>query len=172
MADNDLIDKCWRAATDFDISVRLANCLRNADIKYIGELAERSPRDLLKLDNFGPTTLREVKKLLSKLEMHLEMQLGDWSKTPPTRDSSENVARSFTERKILSAIAQMPFGSSIHALIGQRGETVTLEQLATYLEELRAVLATCAKTQAAEREELGRLRADLSAVRRVFGVVS
>lgn len=169
----ELTEKCWRAIADeFDISVRLANCLRNADIKYIGELAQKAPRDLLKLDNFGPRTLREVEELLSKLGMHLKMQLGDWSKKPPTRNSAESPARSSTERMILTAIAQMPFGACIHTRVGQSGTPVTLEQLATYLDELREVLARYAKTQATEHAELERLRADFNAVRRVFGVTS
>lgn len=57
--------------SELDLSVRSANCLASEKIETIGELASHTETDLLKIRNFGKTSLREVKKKLSGLSLQL-----------------------------------------------------------------------------------------------------
>ena len=57
--------------SELDLSVRSANCLASEHIETLGELVSRSEADLLKVRNFGKTSLREVKKKLSELGLIL-----------------------------------------------------------------------------------------------------
>ena len=81
----DLRQKLSMSISELDLSVRSANCLASEKIETIGELVSRSEAELLKVRNFGKTSLREVKKKLSdmslQLGMDLEMIFG--KKTPP-----------------------------------------------------------------------------------------
>lgn len=81
----------WCCVSDLDISERVDNCLRNANIKYVGELVQKTEEALLKLNNFGSKSLEEVKKLLAGMELsgtqlQLGMQLDGWPGTPPFKD--------------------------------------------------------------------------------------
>ena len=55
--------------------MRSANCLQNADIKYIGELVQRSEQEMLKTKNFGRKSLNEIKDILSAMGLSLGMRL-------------------------------------------------------------------------------------------------
>ena len=55
--------------------MRSANCLQNADIKYIGELVQRSEAEMLKTKNFGRKSLLEIKELLAEMGLALGMKL-------------------------------------------------------------------------------------------------
>jgi DNA-directed RNA polymerase subunit alpha len=55
--------------------VRSANCLQNADIKYIGELVQRSEAEMLKTKNFGRKSLNEIKEILAGLGLEFGMKL-------------------------------------------------------------------------------------------------
>ena len=57
------------------IERRSANCLQNADIRYIGELVQRSETEMLKTKNFGRKSLNEIKDILSKLNLGFGMML-------------------------------------------------------------------------------------------------
>lgn len=86
-----LDEMLWTDLREFDLSVRVENCMQNANIKYVGELVQKSEEALLKLKNFGPKALWEVKKLLAGMELpgvqlQLGMQLDGWPGTPPFRD--------------------------------------------------------------------------------------
>lgn len=63
------------------LSVRAANCLQNANIRYIGELVQKTERELLQIKNFGRASLREIKALLRARDLRLGIQFLDW--TPP-----------------------------------------------------------------------------------------
>jgi len=67
-----------RSVEDLELSVRSANCLRNADLNYIGELVQKSEAEMLKTKNFGRKSLNEIKKLLSEMELTLGMKLEGW----------------------------------------------------------------------------------------------
>ncbi len=71
----DLRQKLSMSISELDLSVRSANCLQSERIETIGELVSRSEADLLKVRNFGKTSLREVKKKLSDLSLTLGMDL-------------------------------------------------------------------------------------------------
>ena len=70
-----------------DLSVRSANCLQNADIKYIGELVQRSEPEMLKTKNFGRKSLLEIKELLSEMGLGLGMRLSSF----PDRESLDRM---------------------------------------------------------------------------------
>ena len=71
--------------SELDLSVRSANCLSGEHIETIGELVGRSEADLLKVRNFGKTSLREVKKKLQELGLSLGMTVeGMPAKKQPT----------------------------------------------------------------------------------------
>ncbi len=66
---------------DLELSVRSANCLKNADINFIGELAQKSDQEMLKTKNFGRKSLNEIKSLLTEMDLTLGMKIENW--TPP-----------------------------------------------------------------------------------------
>ncbi len=82
-----LNDNLYRSVEDLELSVRSANCLRNAEIHHIGELVQRTEGEMLKTKNFGRKSLNEIKQLLSEMELGLGMKIEGWE--PPA--SSENV---------------------------------------------------------------------------------
>ena len=51
---------------DVDLSVRASNCLKNINVKYLGELVQYRPADLLRIHNFGKTSLDEIVALFAK----------------------------------------------------------------------------------------------------------
>ncbi len=63
----------YRPVEELELSVRSANCLQNADIKYIGELVQRSEGEMLKTKNFGRKSLNEIKEILSGLSLSFGM---------------------------------------------------------------------------------------------------
>lgn len=69
-----------RPVDDLELSVRSANCLRNANIRFIGELVQRSEAEMLKTKNFGRKSLNEIKQLLSEMELGLGMKLNGWER--------------------------------------------------------------------------------------------
>ncbi len=70
---DDLSEKVRRPVTELDLSIRAANCLESENIQTIGDLCNRSETDLLKLRNFGKTTLKEIKKKLNEMGLDLGM---------------------------------------------------------------------------------------------------
>lgn len=66
---------------DLELSVRSANCLKNADINFIGELAQKSDQEMLKTKNFGRKSLNEIKTLLAEMDLTLGMKFENW--VPP-----------------------------------------------------------------------------------------
>ncbi len=69
-----------RPVDDLELSVRSANCLRNANIRFIGELVQRSEAEMLKTKNFGRKSLNEIKQLLSEMELGLGLKLNGWER--------------------------------------------------------------------------------------------
>ncbi len=70
-----LNEHLFRCVDELDLSVRSANCLQNADIKYIGELVQRSEGEMLKTKNFGRKSLLEIKELLTDMGLSLGMTI-------------------------------------------------------------------------------------------------
>jgi DNA-directed RNA polymerase subunit alpha len=74
-----------RSVEELELSVRSYNCLKNADIKTIGDLVQRSEAEMLKTKNFGRKSLNEIKEILSEMGLSFGMKLGDDGKlvAPP-----------------------------------------------------------------------------------------
>ncbi|MFO1462659.1 MAG: DNA-directed RNA polymerase subunit alpha [bacterium] len=63
---------------ELELSVRSANCLQNANIKYIGELVQKSESEMLKTKNFGRKSLNEIKEILTEMGLGLGMKVEGW----------------------------------------------------------------------------------------------
>lgn len=73
-----LNDNLFRSVDDLELSVRSANCLKNANIRYIGELVVRSEAEMLKTKNFGRKSLNEIKEILVDMGLGLGMKIDGW----------------------------------------------------------------------------------------------
>lgn len=78
-----------RPVDDLELSVRSANCLRNASIRYIGELVQRTENEMLKTKNFGRKSLNEIKQLLSEMGLGLGFKIEGWEKPDSTVETEE-----------------------------------------------------------------------------------
>jgi DNA-directed RNA polymerase subunit alpha len=63
---------------DLELSVRSANCLKNAEINFIGELCQKTDQEMLKTKNFGRKSLNEIKALLSERGLALGQKFDSW----------------------------------------------------------------------------------------------
>ena len=63
---------------DLELSVRSANCLKNDNIIYIGDLVQKTEAEMLRTPNFGRKSLNEIKELLANMDLHLGMQVEGW----------------------------------------------------------------------------------------------
>ncbi|HEX5034892.1 MAG TPA: DNA-directed RNA polymerase subunit alpha, partial [bacterium] len=70
---------------ELELSVRSANCLQNANIKYIGELVQKSESEMLKTKNFGRKSLNEIKEILQEMGLGLGMKVEGWN-APSTQE--------------------------------------------------------------------------------------
>ncbi len=61
--------------SELELSVRAANCLKNADIKTIADLVQKQEADMLKMKNFGRKSLNEIKEILGEMGLHFGMPL-------------------------------------------------------------------------------------------------
>ena len=75
---NENLDK---SVDELELSVRSANCLQNANIRYIGELVQKTEAEMLKTKNFGRKSLKEIKEILAEMGLTLGMKLDGW--VPP-----------------------------------------------------------------------------------------
>ncbi|MBX2987363.1 MAG: DNA-directed RNA polymerase subunit alpha [Bdellovibrionaceae bacterium] len=73
-----LNENLFRSVDDLELSVRSANCLKNANIRYIGELVVRSEAEMLKTKNFGRKSLNEIKEILAEMGLSLGMKIDGW----------------------------------------------------------------------------------------------
>jgi DNA-directed RNA polymerase subunit alpha len=76
-------ENLFRRIDELELSVRSANCLENADIKYIGELVQRSEAEMLRTKNFGRKSLNEIKEILGQMGLSLGLKLEEF---PSRRD--------------------------------------------------------------------------------------
>jgi DNA-directed RNA polymerase subunit alpha len=73
-----LNENLFRRIDEIELSVRSANCLENADIKYIGELVQKTEAEMLRTKNFGRKSLNEIKEILAGMGLTLGMKLEDF----------------------------------------------------------------------------------------------
>lgn len=67
-----------RKVEDLELSVRSANCLKNDNIVYVGDLVRKTEQDMMRTPNFGRKSLNEIKEVLSGMGLELGMEIGDW----------------------------------------------------------------------------------------------
>jgi DNA-directed RNA polymerase subunit alpha len=63
---------------ELELSVRSANCLKNDNIVYIGDLILKSESEMLRTPNFGRKSLNEIKEVLAQMGLHLGMNIPNW----------------------------------------------------------------------------------------------
>jgi len=77
---------------ELELSVRSANCLKNDNIVYIGDLIQKTESEMLRTPNFGRKSLNEIKEVLATMGLHLGMEVTGW---PP--ENIEELAKRFEE---------------------------------------------------------------------------
>jgi len=77
---------------ELELSVRSANCLKNDNIVYIGDLIQKSEAEMLRTPNFGRKSLNEIKEVLAGMGLHLGMDVPDW---PP--EDIEGLAKRYED---------------------------------------------------------------------------
>ena len=73
--DERMYETLSRSVDELELSVRSYNCLKNADIKTIGDLVSRTEAEMLKTKNFGRKSLNEIKDILAEMGLSLGMQV-------------------------------------------------------------------------------------------------
>ena len=81
-----------RKVDELELSVRSANCLKNDNIVYIGDLVQKSEAEMLRTPNFGRKSLNEIKEVLATMGLSLGMEIVNW---PP--DNIEDLAKRLDE---------------------------------------------------------------------------
>ena len=81
-----------RKVDELELSVRSANCLKNDNIIYIGDLVQKSEADMLRTPNFGRKSLNEIKEVLAQMGLQLGMEIPNW-----TPENIEELAKKLEE---------------------------------------------------------------------------
>src|SRR6202166_4479160 len=81
-----------RKVDELELSVRSANCLKNDNIVYIGDLVQKTEGEMLRTPNFGRKSLNEIKEVLANMGLHLGMEITNW---PP--ENIEELAKRIDE---------------------------------------------------------------------------
>ncbi|MGE0260607.1 MAG: DNA-directed RNA polymerase subunit alpha [Alphaproteobacteria bacterium] len=93
IAGEPLINKnLLRKVDELELSVRSANCLKNDNIVYIGDLVQKTEAEMLRTPNFGRKSLNEIKEVLANMGLHLGMEIPNW---PP--ENIEELAKRIDE---------------------------------------------------------------------------
>lgn len=79
-------ENLYRSVDELELSVRSANCLKQANIKLIGDLVQKTEAEILATKNFGRKSLNEIKEILSEMGLGLGMKLDSW---PPKKTDEE-----------------------------------------------------------------------------------
>ncbi|AQR61416.1 DNA-directed RNA polymerase subunit alpha [Brevundimonas sp. LM2] len=78
---------------ELELSVRSANCLKNDNIVYIGDLIQKTEGEMLRTPNFGRKSLNEIKEVLTSMGLSLGMDVPNW---PP--ENIEDLAKKFDDQ--------------------------------------------------------------------------
>ncbi len=79
---------------ELELSVRSANCLKNDNIVYIGDLIQKTEAEMLRTPNFGRKSLNEIKEVLAQMGLHLGMDVANW---PP--ENIEDLAKRYEDHQ-------------------------------------------------------------------------
>ena len=78
---------------ELELSVRSANCLKNDNIVYIGDLIQKTEGEMLRTPNFGRKSLNEIKEVLATMGLHLGMEIPAW---PP--ENIDDLAKRYEDQ--------------------------------------------------------------------------
>ena len=78
---------------ELELSVRSANCLKNDNIVYIGDLIQKTEAGMLRTPNFGRKSLNEIKEVLTSMQLHLGMDVTEW---PP--ENIEELSKKYEDQ--------------------------------------------------------------------------
>ena len=82
-----------RKVDELELSVRSANCLKNDNIVYIGDLIQKTEAEMLRTPNFGRKSLNEIKEVLASMGLHLGMEVPAW---PP--ENIDDLAKRYEDQ--------------------------------------------------------------------------
>ena len=83
---------------ELELSVRSANCLKNDNIIYIGDLVQKTEAEMLRTPNFGRKSLNEIKEVLASMGLRLGMDIPGW---PP--ENIEEMAKKLEQEMLGSS---------------------------------------------------------------------
>jgi DNA-directed RNA polymerase subunit alpha len=83
-------ENLFKPVSELELSVRSSNCLKNANIKHIYELVQKTESEMLKTKNFGRKSLNEIKRILEEMDLQFGMELDDFPF--PKHDEEEREA--------------------------------------------------------------------------------
>jgi DNA-directed RNA polymerase subunit alpha len=89
---NRLNENLFRPVNELELSVRSANCLKNANIRLIGELVQKTEAEMLKTKNFGRKSLNEIKEILTEMGLNLGMKLENFPPREGFLEGKEGVS--------------------------------------------------------------------------------
>ncbi len=76
--DEKINENLFKPVSELELSVRSSNCLKNANIRYIYELVQKTESEMLKTKNFGRKSLNEIKRILEEMDLHFGMELDNF----------------------------------------------------------------------------------------------
>ena len=88
---------------ELELSVRSANCLKNDNIVYIGDLVQKTEAEMLRTPNFGRKSLNEIKEVLAQMGLHLGMEVPGW---PPK--NIDELAKRFEDHYLVNTYRSRP----------------------------------------------------------------
>ncbi len=83
-------ENLFRSVDELELSVRSSNCLKNAEISFIGELVQKTEAEMLKTKNFGRKSLNEIKEILAEMGLSLGMKLEGIEFPPPGEEKTDS----------------------------------------------------------------------------------
>jgi len=86
-------ENLFRSVSELELSVRSSNCLKNADIKHIYELVQKTESEMLKTKNFGRKSLNEIKGILEEMDLQFGMELEDFPFPQKEEEEGEGVEK-------------------------------------------------------------------------------
>ena len=103
----------FRPVEDLELSVRSANCLKNARIRYIGDLVTKTEQEMLKTKNFGRKSLNEIKDIIKHMGLSLGMVVEGW----PPKDLEAHKIKNETEQTQTNSSSFVGFSGSTSSAV-------------------------------------------------------
>ena len=86
-------ENLFRSVSELELSVRSSNCLKNADIRYIYELVQKTESEMLKTKNFGRKSLNEIKRILEEMDLQFGMELENFPSPKEEEEEGEEESK-------------------------------------------------------------------------------